>query len=75
MVPLFYVVRPAGRTYLEVQVLYTPDRESISRTAGKRRLRGYHREVLAEGSRRQVSERRETPKRWSDEQESHMWRA
>jgi hypothetical protein len=22
----FFVVRPAGRTYLEVQVLYTPDR-------------------------------------------------
>ena len=22
----FYFVRPAGRTYLEVEVLYTPDR-------------------------------------------------
>jgi len=31
--------------------------------------------VLAEGSRRQVSERSETPKRWLDEQELHTRRS
>jgi hypothetical protein len=28
MHPAFFYVRPAGRTYLEVEVLYVPDREN-----------------------------------------------
>ena len=44
----FLFVRPAGRTYLEVQVLYRPDRGN-GWLIGK----GVHREVESEGSRRQ----------------------
>ncbi|RKX75730.1 MAG: hypothetical protein DRP49_04230 [Spirochaetes bacterium] len=29
----FFFVRPAGRTYLEVRVLYRPDKGNVGRTA------------------------------------------